>query len=229
MHLDTLVSTLKFKPVNCSLPHSFLLASDLSYSPSGWRYLLPTQHSLFQAPSLHSTRTAKPLRTPSRAILAPSSCLSFSYFQRQTSFGRVMEVCKLWLMRKDSEENEKQVLQEEGNGCIIPSKGPGIGKSPENQKGSSMLIVGFHADPVDKTRPEFFTPLCAAGTEKQLIFHREWKEEINVWPCSHVWAHSPPELTDGPKTRLAPVQLFSLCKPISLKVHVSAASLVGTK
>lgn len=72
-----------------------------------------------------------------------------------------MEVSKLRLMREESEENEKQVLQEEGNGCIIPSKGPEIGKSPESQKGSYMLILGLSAATVYMTRLEFFTlPVC---------------------------------------------------------------------
>lgn len=75
----------------------------------------------------------------------------------QTSFGRVLEVSKLGFMREESEEMEKQVLQDERNGCIIPGKEPTIGKSPESQESSHMLILGLSVDTAHKTRLEFFT------------------------------------------------------------------------
>lgn len=75
----------------------------------------------------------------------------------QISFGRVLEVSKLRLMREESEKMEKQVLQDEGNGGIIPSKKLTIGKSPKSQEGSHMLILGLSVDTAPKTRLEFFT------------------------------------------------------------------------
>lgn len=89
-------------------------------------------------PLLRSARTAKCwFKTPRSAILVPSNCLSFSYFEMQTSFGRLIEVSKLRLIRKENEENwKKKSSSGEEKECIMPGKGPWntkISWEPERQ------------------------------------------------------------------------------------------------
>ena len=106
MHLCMLVSIFRFSSVNYSHPHSLILVLNLPYTTLGIYTYHPCSIPCFRQSLLHSAMTSKALfKTPRSAILVPSSCLSLSCYETQTSYGKVLKVSKLRLIREESEEN----------------------------------------------------------------------------------------------------------------------------